>query len=52
MIQGVDGLEALMERLRGEGVEFKTDVIRGPACRMAVCLGSEGNSILLHQHDE
>ena len=28
---------------------FKGDVIHSPVCRMAVCLDSEGNSILLHQ---
>lgn len=47
----VQDLAALMQRLRSEGVPFKTDVIRGPACSMAVCLDSEGNALLLHQHD-
>ncbi len=44
-------LEALMRRLQQAGVVFKSGVIRGPRCRMAVCLDSEGNSILLHQLD-
>jgi uncharacterized protein YndB with AHSA1/START domain/predicted enzyme related to lactoylglutathione lyase len=45
----VDDLTALMQRLKDEGVTFKSEVIHGPRCRMAVCLDSEGNSILLHQ---
>lgn len=45
----VDDLDALMTRLKSEGVVFKSDVIAGPNCRMAVCLDSEGNSLLLHQ---
>jgi predicted enzyme related to lactoylglutathione lyase len=38
-----------MTELKGEGVTFKGDIIHSPVCRMAVCLDSEGNSILLHQ---
>ena len=38
-----------MTDLKGKGVTFKSDVIHSPVCRMAVCLDSEGNSILLHQ---
>ena len=48
----VEDLDVCMEKLRGADVEFKSDVIRGPRCRMAVCLDSEGNSILLHQFDK
>ena len=47
----VRDLTGLMEHLKEQGVTFKSDVIRGPRCRMAVCLDSEGNSILLHQLD-
>lgn len=47
----VEDLISLMDDLKSKGVEFKTEVIRGPTCRMAVCLDSEGNSILLHQMD-
>jgi predicted enzyme related to lactoylglutathione lyase len=47
----VENLEATMTELAGKGVTFKSEVIRGPRCRMAVCLDSEGNSILLHQLD-
>lgn len=45
----VENLDALIGDLRASGVEFKSDVIAGPKCRMAVCLDSEGNSLLLHQ---
>jgi predicted enzyme related to lactoylglutathione lyase len=48
----VEDLPALVRDLKRKGVAFKSDVIRGPRCRMAVCLDSEGNSILLHQFDE
>jgi uncharacterized protein YndB with AHSA1/START domain/predicted enzyme related to lactoylglutathione lyase len=44
-------LPSLMARLKQSGVTFTSDVIRGPRCRMAVCLDSEGNSIVLHQVD-
>lgn len=47
----VRDLDRLIRRLEGEGVTFKGDVIRGPRCRMAVCLDSEGNAIVLHQLD-
>ena len=47
----VEDLPALMQQLKERGVAFKSDVIRGPRCRMAVCLDSEGNSLLLHQLD-
>lgn len=47
----VQDLTSLMQHLKDKGVTFKSDVIRGPRCRMAVCLDSEGNSILLHQVD-
>jgi predicted enzyme related to lactoylglutathione lyase len=45
----VEDLDALMSDLKAKGVTFKSDVIHSPVCRMAVCLDSEGNSILLHQ---
>lgn len=45
----VEDLEDLMRQLKDRGVPFRSDVIHGPACRMAVCEDSEGNSILLHQ---
>lgn len=47
----VEDLAGLIEQLKAKGVAFKSDVIRGPHCKMAVCLDSEGNSLLLHQLD-
>jgi predicted enzyme related to lactoylglutathione lyase len=45
----VDDLDRLMTDLKNKGVTFKSDKIESPVCWMAVCLDSEGNSILLHQ---
>jgi predicted enzyme related to lactoylglutathione lyase len=45
----VEDLDRLISDLRAKSVEFRSDVIHGPNCRMAVCLDSEGNSLLLHQ---
>lgn len=47
----VQDLRGLMARLTERGVSFKSDLIRGPRCQMAVCLDSEGNSLLLHELD-
>jgi predicted enzyme related to lactoylglutathione lyase len=47
----VDDLDALIAELTAAGVRFRSEVVRGPRCRMAMCLDSEGNSILLHQLD-
>jgi hypothetical protein len=45
----VEDFDRLMTDLKGKGVTFKSDVIHSPVCWMALCLDSEGNSILLHQ---
>ena len=45
----VEDLDKLMSDLKAKGVTFKGDLIDSPVCRMAVCLDSEGNAILLHQ---
>jgi len=45
----VDDLDRLMDDLKTKGVIFKSDIIHSPVCRMAMCLDSEGNSLLLHQ---
>lgn len=45
----VEDLDRLIADLKAKNVEFKSEVIPGPNCRMSVCLDSEGNSILLHQ---
>lgn len=48
----VADLDALIADLKAKGVRFKSDVIHGPKCRMATCVDSEGNSLLLHQLNE
>jgi len=45
----VEDLDRLIADLQSKGVEFKSDLIHGPNCRMRVCLDSEGNALLLHQ---
>ncbi len=45
----VEDLDALIADLKSKNVAFKSDMIHGPRCRMAVCVDSEGNPILLHQ---
>lgn len=47
----VEDLTGLIAHLEAHGVTFKSGIVRGPRCRMAVCLDSEGNSLLLHQLD-
>lgn len=45
----VDDLDALIARLKGEGVQFKAEMIHSPVCRMSVMLDSEGNAVILHE---
>jgi hypothetical protein len=45
----VEDLGKLVAELKAKDVIFKGDIIHTPVCRMAVCLDSEGNSLLLHQ---
>lgn len=45
----VEDLDALIARLKAEGVRFKADMIHSPVCRMSVIVDSEGNAILLHE---
>lgn len=45
----VADLDSLIKDLKAQNVEFRSDVIHGPNCRMTVCLDNEGNSIVLHQ---
>jgi predicted enzyme related to lactoylglutathione lyase len=47
----VADLDALVADLKAKGVEFRGDLIKGPRCRMANCVDSEGNAIILHQLD-
>jgi predicted enzyme related to lactoylglutathione lyase len=45
----VEDLDALTARLKGQGVQFRAEMIHSPVCRMAVILDSEGNSLILHE---
>lgn len=45
----VDDLDRTMADLKAKDVNFLSDVIPSPVCRMVVCLDSEGNSLMLHQ---
>lgn len=45
----VEDLDALVSKLKSDGVKFKLDIFPSPVCRMAVILDSEGNAITLHQ---
>jgi predicted enzyme related to lactoylglutathione lyase len=45
----VEDLDALVARLKTEGVTFKAEMVPSPVCRMSIILDSEGNSIILHE---
>lgn len=45
----VEDLDALVEKLKVEGIKFKLDTFSTPVCRIAVILDSEGNAVTLHQ---
>jgi len=45
----VDDLDALIARLKTEGVTFKAEMIPSPVCRMSIILDSEGNAVMLHE---
>jgi predicted enzyme related to lactoylglutathione lyase len=45
----VEDLDALIADLKSKGATFLGDIVPGPNCRMATCLDTEGNSIILHQ---
>ena len=45
----VDDLDALIARLKAQGVGFRSEMIHSPVCRMSVIVDSEGNAILLHE---
>jgi predicted enzyme related to lactoylglutathione lyase len=47
----VADLDALIADLKAKGVTFKSDIIKGPKCRMSNIVDSEGNGIVLHQLD-
>lgn len=45
----VDELDRLIDDLKAKGVSFRSDVVHGPRCRMAVCADPDGNAVILHQ---
>jgi predicted enzyme related to lactoylglutathione lyase len=45
----VEDLDALIVKLKSNGIKFKLDVLSSPVCRMTVIIDSEGNSVILHQ---
>jgi predicted enzyme related to lactoylglutathione lyase len=45
----VADLDALIARLKAEGVKFKAEMIPSPVCRMSVIVDSEGNAVMLHE---
>lgn len=45
----VEDLDRLIDGLKAKGVAFRSGVVHGPRCRMAVCADPEGNAVILHQ---
>lgn len=45
----VEDLDALVARLKEQGVSFRSEMIHSPVCRMSIILDSEGNSVILHE---
>jgi len=45
----VDDLDRLVEELKAKNVALPATDIQSPVCRMAMCIDSEGNRIVLHQ---
>jgi predicted enzyme related to lactoylglutathione lyase len=45
----VADLDGLLEELKAKDVALPATDIQSPVCRMAICIDSEGNKIVLHQ---
>jgi len=45
----VSDLDGLVQQLKTKNVTLPATDIQSPVCRMAVCIDSEGNKIVLHQ---
>jgi predicted enzyme related to lactoylglutathione lyase len=45
----VEDLDALVARLKGQGLTFSADNVQSPVCRMAILQDTEGNNIILHE---
>jgi predicted enzyme related to lactoylglutathione lyase len=45
----VADLDGLLQQLKAKNVALPATDIQSPVCRMAMCIDSEGNRIVLHQ---
>ena len=45
----VEDLNALVARLKGEGIAFQAENVPSPVCNMAIMKDTEGNTIILHK---
>jgi predicted enzyme related to lactoylglutathione lyase len=45
----VADLDGLLQELKAKDVALPATDIQSPVCRMAICIDSEGNKIVLHQ---
>lgn len=45
----VGDLDQLVQSLKAKDVVVMAEGIAGPKCRMAICLDSEGNKLVLHE---
>ena len=48
----VDDLEAVVSRLKQDGVQFKNDIIEGPGGKQILCLDPSGNVVEIFQPAE
>ena len=49
IVLAVDDLDAVVAKLRGQGVQFRNDVVVGPGGRQILCEDPAGNAIELFQ---
>jgi predicted enzyme related to lactoylglutathione lyase len=45
----VEDLDALNQKLKAAGVQYRADMVPSPVCRMSIIADSEGNTIILHE---
>jgi predicted enzyme related to lactoylglutathione lyase len=48
----VDDLDAMIEKLKGAGVEFEMEKFESPVCFMAVVHDPDGNRLLVHKRKQ
>ena len=46
----VDDIDAAVEKLRAEGVTFKSEIMASPSCRFVGITDPDGNDLTIHQH--